>query len=93
MASDALVAAITRAAAITASARVAAVLARLPPIPLLRSQLRRLRIACEPNQVPLLSPRRCRPCGRAYSAAFGQLAFMESQYDRTRMSRPVTSNR
>ncbi len=54
VAPDTLVAAITGAAAITASARVAAVLARLPAIPLLRPQLRRLPTAGEPRQVPLL---------------------------------------
>ena len=42
LAPDALVAAITRAAAISAPARVATVLARLPAIPLLRGSLRRL---------------------------------------------------
>jgi hypothetical protein len=54
VAPDALVAAITRAAALTAPARAATVLARLPAIPLLRAQLRRLPIAGEPRQVPLL---------------------------------------
>ena len=54
LAPDALVAAITRAAAVTAPARVATVLTRLPAIPLLRAQLRRLPTAAEPRQVPLL---------------------------------------
>jgi len=51
---DALVAAVARAAAITDPARVAAMLARLPRVPLLRTQLRRLASAVEPRQVPLL---------------------------------------
>jgi hypothetical protein len=51
---DALVAAITCAAGVTAPARVATVLARLPAIPILRAQLRRLPTAGEPPQVPLL---------------------------------------
>lgn len=51
---DALVAAIARAAAVTAPARVAAMLARLPSVPLLRAQLRRLAATTEPTQVPLL---------------------------------------
>ena len=50
---DALVAAITRAAAVTVPARVATVLARLSAIPLLRAQLHRLPTAAEPRQVPL----------------------------------------
>jgi hypothetical protein len=54
VAPDALAAAITRAAAVTAPPRIATVLARLPAIPLLRGQLRRLAIAAEPRQVPLL---------------------------------------
>jgi hypothetical protein len=51
---DALVAAVARAAAITDPARLAAMLARLPRVPLLRIQLRRLSAAVEPRQVPLL---------------------------------------
>ncbi len=52
---DALVAAIARAAAITDPARIAAMLARLPRVPILRAQLRRLTApAIEPRQVPLL---------------------------------------
>ena len=51
---DALVVAIARAAAITDPARIAAMLARLPRIPLLRAQLRRLAAAVEPRQVQLL---------------------------------------
>lgn len=51
---DALVGAVARAAAITDPARVAAMLARLPSVPLLRAQLRRLTTATEPRQVPLL---------------------------------------
>ncbi len=54
VAPDALAAAITRAAAITDPARTAAMLARLPRVPLLRAQLRRLASAVEPRQVPLL---------------------------------------
>jgi hypothetical protein len=54
VAPDALMAAITRAAAISAPARVAAVLARLPAVPLLRVQLHRLCIATGPRQVRLL---------------------------------------
>lgn len=54
IAPDALVTAIARAAAITDPARVAAMLARLPSIPLLRLQLRRLATTAEPRQVPLL---------------------------------------
>jgi hypothetical protein len=50
----ALVAAITRAAAITDPARAAAMLARLPRIPFLRPQLRRLATTVDPRQVPLL---------------------------------------
>jgi hypothetical protein len=53
--SDALAAAIARAAAITEPARIAAMLARLPRIPVLRAQLRRLAATVvEPRQVPLL---------------------------------------
>ncbi len=52
---DAFVAALVRAAAITDPSRIAAMLARLPRIPLLRAQLRRLSAtAVEPRQVPLL---------------------------------------
>ncbi len=51
---DALVAAITCAAGVTPPARVAIVLARLPAIPILRAQLRRLPTTGEPRQVPLL---------------------------------------
>ncbi|HET8541631.1 MAG TPA: hypothetical protein VFL83_17265 [Anaeromyxobacter sp.] len=54
VAPDALVAAIARAAAITDPARIAAFLARLPRVPLLRAQLRRLANSIEPRQVPLL---------------------------------------
>ncbi len=54
MAPDALVAAVARAAAITDPARTAAMLARLPRLPLLRAQLRRLAASPEPRQVPLL---------------------------------------
>jgi hypothetical protein len=54
IAPDALVAAVTRAAAITDPARTAAMLARLPRVPLLRAQLRRLPASAEPTQVPLL---------------------------------------
>ena len=51
---DALVSAIARAAAITDPARTAAMLARLPRVPLLRAQLRRLAATPEPRQVLLL---------------------------------------
>jgi len=52
---DALAAALARAAAITDPARVAAMLARLPRVPLFRAQLRRLVApAAEPRQVSLL---------------------------------------
>jgi len=52
---DALVAAITIAAAITGPPRIAAALARLPGVPLLRAQLRSVDSAApEPRQVPLL---------------------------------------
>jgi hypothetical protein len=51
---NALVAAIARAAAISDPLRIAAMLARLPRVPLLRAQLRRLAAAPEPRQVPLL---------------------------------------
>jgi len=51
---DALVSAVSRAAAITDPARTAAMLARLPRVPLLRAQLRRLAASPEPRQVPLL---------------------------------------
>lgn len=51
---DPLVAAIARAAAITDPARMAATLGRLPRVPLLRAQLRRLVTSIEPRQVPLL---------------------------------------
>ncbi len=54
VAPDALVAAVTSAAAITGLARTAAMLARLPRVPLLRAQLRRLTAVVEPRQVPLL---------------------------------------
>ncbi len=50
----ALVAAIACAAAITDPVRIAAMPARLPRVPLLRAQLRRLPVAMEPRQVPLL---------------------------------------
>jgi len=50
----ALASAIERAAAITDPARVAAMLARLPRIPLLRTQLHLLTAVTEPRQVPLL---------------------------------------
>ncbi len=51
---DALVTAIARAAAIADPARTAAMLARLPRVPILRTHLRRLAPAVEPRQVPLL---------------------------------------
>jgi len=51
---DALITAITRATAITDPARTAAMLARLPRVPLLRTYLRRLAAAADPRQVPLL---------------------------------------
>jgi len=51
---DALITAIARAAAITDPARTAAMLARLPRVPLLRAHLRRLQATAEPRQVPLL---------------------------------------
>lgn len=51
---DALATAIARAAAITDPARLAAVLARWPRVPLLRAQLRRLATSAAPSQVPLL---------------------------------------
>ena len=51
---DALVAGIARAAAITAPPRVAAVLARLPRIPLHRGHLRRLVAPIESRQGTLL---------------------------------------
>ena len=51
---NALVAAVARAAAITDAARVAAMLARLPRVPLLRSHLHRLAPVSEPQQIPLL---------------------------------------
>ena len=54
IAPDTLVSAVARAAAITDPARTAAILARLPRVPLLRAQLRRLATAVEPRQVPLL---------------------------------------
>jgi len=54
MAPDALVAAIARAAALTDPTRVAAMVGRLPRIPLLRAQLRRLVTTAAPRQVPLL---------------------------------------
>jgi hypothetical protein len=54
IAQHALVAALVRAAAITDPARVAAMLARLPRVPLLRTHLRRLAAPVEPRQVPLL---------------------------------------
>ena len=54
VAPHALVTAIARAAAITDPARIAAMVARLPRIPLLRAQLRRLAATPEPRQVPLL---------------------------------------
>ncbi len=52
---DGLVAALLAAAAIHDPARAAAVLARLPRIPLLRARLRRLTPPCAPaHQLPLL---------------------------------------
>ncbi len=54
IAPDTLVSAVARAAAITDPARTAAMLARLPRVPLLRAQLRRLAASAEPTQVPLL---------------------------------------
>lgn len=54
VAPDATVDAITCAAAIAAPARVAATLARLPRVPLLRAQLRRLASTAVPGQLPLL---------------------------------------
>jgi hypothetical protein len=51
---EALVAAVARAAAITDPVRIAAMLARLPRVPLLRGQLRRLSASVDPRQVPLL---------------------------------------
>jgi hypothetical protein len=49
-----LVTAIAHAAAIADPARLAAVLARWPRVPLLRAQLRRLVTSATPTQVPLL---------------------------------------
>ena len=54
VAPDALVTAVARAAAITDPTRTAALLARLPAVPLLRAQLRRYVAVSEPRQVPLL---------------------------------------
>jgi hypothetical protein len=54
VAPDALVAAIARAAAITDPARIAAVLARMPRVPLLNAQLRRLAGHADPRQRRLL---------------------------------------
>ena len=54
IAPDTLVSAVARAAAITDPARTAAMLARLPRVPLLRAHLRRLAVSAEPTQVPLL---------------------------------------
>lgn len=55
LAPHALVSALAQAAAITDPGRLAAVLARLPRIPLLRAQLRRLAAPRrDPRQVPLL---------------------------------------
>ena len=51
---DALVAAIAQATAITAPPRVAAILARLPRIPVHRNQLRRLSAPTNSRQVMLL---------------------------------------
>jgi hypothetical protein len=51
---DALISSIARAAAIIDPARTAAVLGRLPRVPLLRVQLRRLTTASPPRPVPLL---------------------------------------
>jgi len=51
---DALATAVARAAGITDPARIAAMLARLPYIPLFRTQLRRLATAVDPRQVRLL---------------------------------------
>jgi hypothetical protein len=51
---DALISAILRAAVIADAARTAAVLARMPRVPLLRSQLRRVVPSVTPTQVPLL---------------------------------------
>jgi hypothetical protein len=54
-ANDGLVAAVLGAAAIRDPARAAAVLARLPRIPLLRAHLRRLTPPCAPaRQLPLI---------------------------------------
>ncbi len=54
IAPDTLVSAVARAAAITDPARTAAMIARLPRVPLLGAQLRRLAASAEPSQVPLL---------------------------------------
>ena len=54
VAPDALVAAIVRVTALTDPVRIATMLARLPHVPLLRAQLRRLATTTEPRQVPLL---------------------------------------
>ena len=54
VAPDALIAALARAAAIIAPARVAGMLARLPRISVLRAQLRRLAVATESRQGTLL---------------------------------------
>ena len=54
VAPDVLVAAVVRAAAITAPPRVAAMLARLSRIPFHRAQLRRLTVAIESRQGTLL---------------------------------------
>jgi hypothetical protein len=51
---DALVTVIARAPAIIDPAPTAAMLARLPRVPILRTHLRRLAAAVEPRQVPLL---------------------------------------
>ncbi|HET7855424.1 MAG TPA: hypothetical protein VFL41_03110 [Gaiellaceae bacterium] len=51
---DPLIEAIACVAAITAPARRAAMLARLPRVPPLREQLRRVATSLEPRQVPLL---------------------------------------
>lgn len=51
---DPLVAAIARVTALTDPVHIATMLARLPRVPLLRAQLRRLATTTEPRQVPLL---------------------------------------
>lgn len=51
---DALLRAIASASAISDPARIAALLARLPRVPLFRAHLRRLSVSADPRQVPLL---------------------------------------